>query len=93
MQMRRVPFEGFAGTSGGPAAHAFIHPTKAKDAQSFPVLLRGDILASSNGKGRAVVAGLREGTEGTAGTAGTDGGRSRWRLRKIDSAWLQSGSV
>lgn len=90
MQMRRVPFEGFAGTSGGPAAHVFIHPTKAKDAQSFPVLLRGDILASSNGKGRAVVTGLREGTDGTAGT---DGGRSRWRLRKIDSAWLQSGSV
>lgn len=57
MQMRRVPFEGFAGTSAGPAAHAFIHSTKAKDAQSFPVLLRGDILASSNGNERTMVTG------------------------------------
>lgn len=58
MQMRRVPFEGLAGRSSGPAAHAFIHPTKAEDAQSFPVLLRGDILASSNGYGGTMVTGL-----------------------------------
>lgn len=52
MQMRRVPFEGLAGRSG-----AFIHSTKAQDAQSFPVLLRGDILASSNGYEGPMVAG------------------------------------
>lgn len=42
-------FDAFAGTSGQPAAYGFIHSTKVKDAQSVPVPLRGDVLASSNG--------------------------------------------
>lgn len=45
----RPVFDAFAGTSGQPAAYGFIHPTKVKDAQSSPVSLRGDVLASSNG--------------------------------------------